>query len=427
MTPARLLEAASRFGTPLYVYDFEAVAERFARLHRLFGRHFGVSYAIKANPNLELMKAMLDFGGSNGSGGGVESFDASSIAEVEQALAAGMAAAGISFSGPAKRPVEIRRAVEAGVGQLVVESVADARIASAAATALGRRQAVLVRLNPLRTVRRMGASMGGGASQFGLDEETMAAELPRIQALHGVDLVGFHVYSGSNCLDAPAIVENFTIMTEVMRKARDIACVRPRRLIFGSGFGVPYTPADTPLDVEAVAAGVLPLMDALRADPDYAATELTLEMGRWLVGEAGWLLASVVGAKHSRGTDLRMLDAGFNANLAAWGMMGSVIRRNWRIANLSNPGAATARFTLVGPLCTSIDRLATDCELPELRVGDVIAIAGSGAYGLTASPVRFISHPEPGEVAWENGRLRDIGGAWPRAAPPERGLREAAE
>ena len=89
-------------------------------------------------------------------------------------------------------------------------------------------------------------------------------------------------------------------------------------------------------------------------------------------------------------------------------MMGSVIRRNWRVANLSNPEGEPARYTIVGPLCTTIDTLASKIDLPELRVGDIIAIENSGAYGLTSSPTRFISHPEPREAIIEGGALRDV-------------------
>lgn len=409
MTDARLLEAVSRYGSPLYAYDLDAIAARFDRLNRHFGRHFGVSYAIKANPNLHLLKAMRPR---------LDSFDASSIAEVEQALAAGMEPARITFSGPAKREAEVRRAVQLGIGELVLESLAEAHVASAAARAAGGVQPVLVRLNPVHIPRRMGASMGGTISQFGIDEEVMEPALREIAGLPGLELTGFHVYSGSNCLDHTALTENFAIMTDLMVRAQAATGCIPRALIFGSGFGVPYLPTDTPLDDEALAAAVLPMIDALKARPAFAAARCTLEMGRWLVGEAGWLLATVIAAKSSRGAEIRLLDAGFNAGLAPWGMMGSVIRRNWKVRNLSSPGGAPARYTLVGPLCTSIDRLASDIELPELRVGDVIAIAGCGAYGLTASPVRFISHPEPREVAFDAAGLRDISAGWPVALPP---------
>ena len=143
------------------------------------------------------------------------------------------------------------------------------------------------------------------------------------------------------------------------------------------------------------------------AEPAFAQARCNLEMGRWLTGLAGWLLTGVISGKRSRGSEIRACDAAFNAHLAACGMMGSVIRRNWVFANLTNPEGASGIWTLAGPLCTTIDRLALDVELPEVRPGDILSIAASGAYGLTASPTRFISHPEPREAVIEGGVLRD--------------------
>jgi diaminopimelate decarboxylase len=162
------------------------------------------------------------------------------------------------------------------------------------------------------------------------------------------------------------------------------------------------------LNIEALSTQVLPIIAALKAEAAFAQTDCVLEMGRWIVGPAGWLLTSVIGEKESRGVSIRTCDAGFNNHLAACGMMGSVIRRNWRFANLSNPNENTGKYTLVGPLCTTIDTLATDLELPETHSGDVIAVESSGAYGLTASPTRFISHPEPREALIEGGKVRDV-------------------
>lgn len=413
MTPKRLLAAAQRFGTPLYAYDLDAAVARARLLADLFGGRFGISYAIKANPNAALLRALRPQ---------CTSFDASSFAEVRRGLAAGMPAQRLSFSGPAKRPAEIEAAVAAGVGELVVESLAEAQAASAAASARGRRQPVLARLNPLTLPAGFAASMSVGPSQFGIDEEAMSDVLPAMVALTGIELVGFHAYSGTNSLDAFAIAQNFGIFIDLFRRAQALCGIRPRALVFGAGFGVPYLPADQPLDHDALPAMVNPMLDALRAEPAFADAALTLELGRWLIGPAGWLLTSVVAAKHSRGVEIRACDAGFNNHLAACGMMGSVIKRHWRFANLSNPHGPPGRYMLVGPLCTTIDRLAASIELPEVRVGDVLAIEQSGAYGLSASPVKFISHPEPREAAWQGGAWHDVSETllnhW-MAAPPD--------
>lgn len=397
MTPADLARAAE-VGTPAYVYDLDAIRARTRELRALFGGRFGISYAVKSNPNAALLAALKPE---------IDTFDASSFAEVQRALEAGMPAERITFSGPAKRDFEIEGAVEAGVGELVIERPEEARKASALAQAKGIRQPCLVRINPVRVPRGFGASMAGTPSQFGIDEEDLETELPKIAALPGLRLIGFHIYSGTNCLKADAIAENFAIFADLFRRAQAITGITPEALVFGSGMGIPYLPDEEELDHAALPALVNPIVDALRAEAPFADAAMTLELGRWLVGPFGWLVTKVIAEKSSRGAEIRACDAGFNNHLAACGMMGSVFRRNWRYANLTNEGGEVAPYTLVGPLCTTIDRLAVDVQLPEVRTGDLIAVAQSGAYGLTASPTRFISHPDPREIVHESGSFRD--------------------
>ena len=390
---------ARQFGTPVYLYDLDILTARLSLLSTLFGDRFGLSYAIKANPNMAILAAVKPW---------LASFDASSIAEVERALAAGMDAGRITFSGPAKRDAELARAIALPVGELVLEGEGEARRASAMAVASGRVQPVLVRINPRRVPRGFGASMAATPSQFGIDEEDLATALPMIRDLPGLRLIGFHIYSGTNCRDAAAIAENFGIFADLFRQAQGITGIRPQALVFGSGFGVPYLPGEAALDHGAMPTLINPIIDALRAEAPFADARCTLELGRWLVAPAGWLLTGVISAKQSRGAAIRCLDAGFNNHLAAASMMGTVIPRNWVFHNITNPDGVVAAHTLTGPLCTSIDRLAVAAELPEVRVGDVLSIAMSGAYGLTASPGRFISHPEPREVVATGGQLRDV-------------------
>lgn len=398
MTGDQLLAAAAEFDTPLYVYDLDVVRERLDLLISLFAGRFGVSYAIKSNPNLALLTALRP---------GLSTFDASSGAEVMRAQAAGMDPGRITFSGPAKRRFEIELAIDAGIGEMVIESIDEARTASAMAVAKGRVQPVLVRINPLKVPRGFGASMAGTPSQFGIDEEEIDTALPEISALPGLALKGFHIYSGTNCRDASVIAENFSIFAGIFCAAQKASGIRPERLVFGSGFGIPYLPGETLLDHTLLPDLLNPIVDELKSQSAFAMAECNLELGRWLVGPAGWLLTRVISKKSSRGAEIRTCDAGFNNHLAACGMMGSVIRRNWIFENASNPGGELGKYTLTGPLCTSIDRLAFDIKLPEVRVGDVLSIPMSGAYGLTASPSRFISHPEPREVVFDNGALRD--------------------
>lgn len=399
MNNALLKSAAQTYGTPLYVYDADGVRDRIDMLRTLFAGRFEISYAIKANPAVGLLKAIRP---------SLDRFDASAGFEVLRALEAGMPADRITFSGPAKKRWELELAVDREIGELVLESLDEAIELSALAQERGRRQQCVLRINPIRIPRKFGASMAGTPSQFGVDEEDIADVIPRLVALPGIELEGFHIYSGTNCLDAAAIAENFAIFAELFKRAADLAGHQISRLIFGSGMGIPYHDGESSLDHAALPALVAPVLDDLQTHPLLANAQPILELGRWLVGENGWLLTSVVQAKHSRGKDIRACDAGFNNHLAACGMMGSVFRRNWQFDNLDNPEGTVGEYTLVGPLCTSIDRLAVDLEMPEPRKGDVIAIPRSGAYGLTSSPSRFISHPEPREVLASGGELTDI-------------------
>lgn len=394
----KLQTVAAEVGTPSYVYDMGIVRDRISSLKSLFGTHFDISFAVKCNPNIELLRRILPH---------VATLDVSAFKEVERALDAGCPPHLLTFSGPAKRVAEVRNSIQLGLGELVLESVAEARIASAAAVEKGVTQDVLIRINPRSVPRHFGVNMAGKASQFGVDEEEIEDAIDHIKSLPRLNLIGFHIYSGTNSLNAEAIAENFSIFISLFRKCSEHANIAPRKLIFGSGFGIPYNDGDKPLDVEHLASLVMPMMDALKAEPRFAASACVLEMGRWLVGPAGWLLTGVIVEKRSRGVEIRACDAGFNNHLAACGMMGTVIRRNWSFSNVSNPDGAPNKYNLVGPLCTTIDVLASDITLPEVRVGDVLAIANSGAYGITASPTRFISHPEPSEVILDGKEVVD--------------------
>ncbi len=382
---------AAAHGTPTYAYLTDGVARRVQTLRDVFGGRFGVSFAVKSNPNPGLL-AFLD--------PLVDTFDCSSIAEVERCLSLGVDPARITFSGPAKRDAELERAVEVGVGELVIESPRELAAVDLLARAKGRPQPILVRVNPARAPRKFGVQMSGRPSQFGFDEEDVGPVLTAIGhgAFPGVDLLGIHIYSGTNSLDAEAIAENFSIFTEIFAQCAANAAFEPKTLVFGSGFGVPYVASASPLDIDAVAAAVNPAIDAMKANPRLAGARCMLELGRWLVGPEGYYLTSVIGTKSSRGTEIRLCDGGMNHHLAACGLMGMVIRRPYPMFKVTPGDEPLGTKMLVGPLCTTIDTLAERVELPPLELGDVIAVASSGAYGPTASPSGFISHPPAQEV-----------------------------
>jgi diaminopimelate decarboxylase len=388
----RTLDRIGReFGTPCYVYFLDCIHGQIASLKRAFGGRFAISYAIKANPNGALLGQLRE---------AIDMLDASSLGELDRALEAGYKADRLTFSGPGKRPFELERAVELDGVEVVCESEQELEDLDTLADLQSRSVPVLVRINPKHVPRKFGVNLAGKPSPFGIDEEDVPAVLGRLgrgQWPH-LDFRGFHIYSGSNALDAETIAENFGIFIDLFVRFAQAQELKPQTLIFGSGFGIPYHNDQAPLALGRLAELINPLIDRIRDCHHLADARCVLELGRFLVGPHGYFLTSVVNEKRSRGTEIRICDGGMNNHLAACGLMGMVIRRNWPMWKVS-PGAAGSlhEYMLTGPLCTTIDTLGQQVRLPELHRGDLIAVGSSGAYGLTSSPVRFISHPEPRE------------------------------
>ncbi|MCF3974885.1 type III PLP-dependent enzyme [Paracoccus salsus] len=394
-----LAAAADRFGTPAYVYLTDVIEARLAALESAFGRWFRLSYAMKCNPNPALLSWLADR---------VPYIDVSSGGEFVLATDAGWSPARASFTGPAKREVELQTVIRAGLGELVIESLREARLADRIAGDLDRRQDVVIRIAPDRVPKGFGDQMAGRPSPFGIDIEEAPAALTEILALPHLRVAGLHIYSGTQCLKSAAIVENWGIFIGIFRALCETHDLRPDRLIFGSGLGIPYHPGDAALDPDEVAAGAAPELDALKADPRFSATELVLELGRYLVGPAGYFVTRVISTKDSRGARIAICDGGMNGHLAASGHFGMVLRRNYVMHRVGeNDGASEEKIDVSGPLCTSIDKLGTNVVLPRVEDGDLIAIHASGAYGPTSSPVNFISHPTPREIMAEGGQLTD--------------------
>lgn len=409
--PAGLL--AERFGTPLYVYDAGVIRGKLARLRRCLPG-FEVHYSVKANPNPAIVRLLLE------EGCGLE---IASGGELQLALACGCPAGRILFAGPGKTEAELARAVEAGVGEIHVESEAEIRRLERLARANGRRVDVALRINPGAAARGGAMVMGGQASPFGFDEELLPELVERLAAAPDLRLSGLHVYCGTEILDAEVLLEMYRHTLEVAGRLADLAGRELETVDFGGGLGVPYFERDAELDLERVGASLAPLLAQARRRRGLERARFVVEPGRYLTAESGVYLARVVCVKRSRGVTYLVLDGGLNHNLAAAGCLGQVLRRNYPVAianRLEEP--ATATCDVVGPLCTPLDTLARKARLPEAAEGDLVAIFQSGAYGLTASPNDFLSHPTPCEALAERGRAEVIrprgGSADPRSEGP---------
>ena len=371
--------------TPLFIYDFGMIAARIARLRAAMPVGLGVHYAVKANPFAPLVKAMASL---------VDGIDIASAGEL--ALVRAQAAdIPISFAGPGKRDDEIDAAMRAGV-TINLESEGEAQRALAIGNRLGIAPRLAVRVNPDFELRGSGMRMGGRASPFGVDADRVPA-LVRVIRGAGADWRGFHIFAGSQALDTAAIIDMQAQTLALAGRLAEAAGAEPPLVNLGGGFGIPYFPGDVEVDVEAIGAALGGGMTSL---PDgLAETRFAIELGRWLVGEAGVYLTRVIDRKDSQSEIFVVTDGGLHHQLAATGNFGTVVRRNYPIAVANKLGlAAEETVSVVGCLCTPLDRLADRVALPKIDVGDVIAVFMAGAYGLTASPSAFLGHPAAREL-----------------------------
>lgn len=370
--------------TPVFVYDAAIVADRVARFRAAFPG-VALHYAIKANPFPPLLAAMAPL---------VDGLDVASRGEMVRALTI-QAPAAISFAGPGKRDDELAAAIDQGV-TINLESEGEAERALALADRIGLTPRLAVRVNPDLELKGSGMKMGGRPSPFGVDAERAAALVRRLVAA-GADWRGFHIFAGSQSLDADAIVETQAATLALAARLAEAAGAAPRLVNLGGGFGVPYFASDRPLGVERIGAA---LADAVAARPAALADSgFAIELGRWLVAEAGVYLTRVVDRKESRGETFLVCDGGLHHQLAATGNFGTVVRRNYPIALArAVNGEPEETVSVVGPLCTPLDRLGDQVRLPRAEVGDLIAVFLAGAYGATASPAAFLGHPPAVEL-----------------------------
>ena len=325
----------------------------------------------------------------------VDGFDVASAGEMTVALDTPMAAERVSFAGPGKTVTELTQALAAGI-TLNAESSNEIHRITAAAERLGITPRVAIRVNPDFEVRASGMHMGGGAQPFGIDVERVADVLHELGAL-GLDFEGLHIFTGSQNLDAEALVESENKTIELAISLSKHAPGPVRTLNIGGGFGIPYFPGDRPLDLSAIGANLTELMPAI--EKYFPDTRVVLELGRYVVGEAGIYVCRVIDRKVSRGKTFLITDGGLHHHLAASGNLGQVIRRNYPIAiGTRIEDEPTEAVDVVGCLCAPMDVLARNSYLPVTNIDDLIVIFQSGAYGLTASPVGFLSHPVPIEV-----------------------------
>jgi diaminopimelate decarboxylase len=372
--------------TPFYAYDREAMSRRVHSLREALPDSISIHYAIKANP----MPAVVDH-----MAGLVDGLDVASLGELHVAVDSGVPAAEISFAGPGKGDHELRAAIATGI-TLNLESAGEFRRAVGIGEQIGVTPRVAVRVNPDFELKSSGMKMSGGPKPFGIDAELVPDMLAEIGA-SGAYFRGFHIFSGSQNLRPESLIEaQDAVFSLAYRLAQD-APSAVEMLNIGGGFGIPYFPGEQPLDLGPVSDNLARRLTECSGQLGDA--EVIIELGRYLVAEAGIYVCEVVDKKQSRGVTYLVTNGGLHHHLAASGNFGQVIRKNYPVVTAHRVAEGPREIaSVVGPLCTPLDILGDRMELGEAQVGDLMAVLQSGAYGYTASPHRFLGHPAPLQV-----------------------------
>ena len=366
--------------TPFYAYDRGAIQRRVKALQAQLPAQVALHYAIKANPFPAVVRLLAEQ---------VAGFDIASSGELALALAAGMAPEHISFAGPAKTDQELQAAIQAGVG-IHIESANELARVNRWGNNCGVQPRIALRVNPTFQLQSSGMSMGGGPQPFGIDEEQVPTVIAQAEA-YGIPVLGLHIYAGSQNLRADAIIAAQQASFALAYRLATHCATDLQWLNIGGGFGIPYFAKQKALDLA-------PIMQELHARVVECAvrlegTQIILELGRYLVGEAGVYVCEVIDRKMSRGRQYVLTNGGLHHHLAASGNLGQVIRKNYPVVNARQVfGGVREQAHVVGPLCTPLDILAEDLMLGQAMPGDLIAVLQSGAYGSSASPQRFLSH-----------------------------------
>ena len=383
----RLSVLAARVGqTPFYAYDRALLRARVAELRQALPKAIKLHYAMKANPMPAVVGLMA---------GLVDGIDVASAGELKVALDAGASPKEISFAGPGKRDVELRQAVASRV-LINLESFREVVALQKISAELGLPARVAVRVNPDFELKGSGMKMGGGPKQFGVDVEQMPALMAQIGQA-GLAFEGFHLFAGSQNLKAESICEAQQKSFELALKLAQLTPNQVKFLNLGGGFGIPYFPGEQRLDLAPIGDNLAQLLN--RAKTELPQAEFVIELGRYLVGEAGVYVARVVDRKVSRGQVYLVADGGLHHHLSASGNFGQVVRKNYPVT-IGNRADSLDRevASVVGPLCTPLDLLADRMNLPVAAEGDLAVVFQSGAYGASASPHGFLGHPACVEV-----------------------------
>jgi diaminopimelate decarboxylase len=390
---------ADQYGTPFYLYDIDEAADHLAAFQAGLPDNVDVLYCMKANPNPRIVAMYREL---------VPGLDISSGGEVELAMQAGWSADVMSFAGPGKTDEELTLAIENHIGSLSIESLSELQRAAAIADNLNATAGILLRINPESIPKGFAMKMGGIASQFGIPEENIDEAVELAKSLPGIDLRGFHIFSGTQCLSLDAATENIKQTLDISQRLSEKHQITPAEINLGGGVGVAYFPGQEDIDPGELSSSLAALIIGFRREfPRLADTRMVIELGRYLIGRYGVYVTHVIDVKETRGKRFTVLNGGMNHCFPATGNFGQLIKKNYPTVNLSRDADQVdfIKQEIVGPLCTPLDSMARSLLMAPAEVGDMVAFNNCGAYSYSASPLMFLSHKTPIELIYRHGKI----------------------
>lgn len=379
--------AVQEYGTPCYLYDGNKIKEQYLKLKSILPVDFEVFYSMKTNPLLGVCQLFRKFGSS---------IEVASGGELAVALKAGFESNNIIFTSPGKTLDELEYAIDSNIYSINVESLEEAILVDKIGKSKDKVVNISIRVNPDFNLSGAGIKMSGVSTQFGIDFSKMGSVCKTLETLSSINLIGLHVYCGTQILKAENI---YNTMDAIFKMATELSSEYGFELKFldlGGGFGIPYFKSDIELDFEDLKKGINNVFNNYKKQ--LTNTRIAVESGRFLMAESGVFLTKVLYIKEVKGQNYIICDGGSNLH-ANSAFLGRYIRNNFP-QHIFNKEQSEYKniITVAGPLCTPTDILGQKLSLPQASVGDVVVIEKSGAYGLTDSPVLFLSHPMPTEI-----------------------------
>lgn len=372
-----LKTVANLYGTPAYVYDSLQIISNIENIRNGIGTKPKLFYSVKANPNRHLLKFIDKY---------VDGMEICSVGEFINALEVGISAERMIFVGPGKREDELKFVIAQNIGCIVIESIQELEIVNHLADK--QKVRVALRINPKMTVVGERLNMSGTSTQFGMDEDSVFSVL-RNNKYENLLFEGIHFYFGTQQLDGNILNQQFMYAIEIFKKIIEI--VPLKYVDFGGGFGVPYYENEELFNFELLREWRDMIHSSL-----FEQYDVYIESGRYIVANCGFFLSRVLYTKQINKRKFAIIDGGMN-NHFSLACIGRLLKRDFPVSVI-NDSKCLELVSIVGPLCTPVDSIASNVMLPTIKPRDIIVIKNSGAYGYTYSPQLFLSHPTPIEL-----------------------------